>query len=145
MQSFPHVDIVYHSCIQRQNLEASQGFTPQNVTTGQHPHSVSQHTLLTEEHLTIPDKCECPLLLVTHIRCALCFQVGFVMRLEGERLSAALEDCLPDYQFAFEGNGAEVDGMYYHTDKTQELNAHFGDMLHKIQDLEVGVQAKQCT
>ena len=59
------------------------------------------------------------------------------MRLEGEKLSPALEDCFPDYQFAFEGNGAEVDGMYYHTDKTRELNAHFGDMLHKIQDLEV--------
>lgn len=61
------------------------------------------------------------------------------MRLEGEKLSAALEECLPDYQFAFEGNGAEVDGMYYHTHKTQELNARFGDMLHKIQDLEVGL------
>lgn len=59
------------------------------------------------------------------------------MRLEGEKLSAALEEALPDYQFAFEGNGAEVDGTYYHTDKTKELNAHFGDMLHKIQDLEV--------
>lgn len=65
------------------------------------------------------------------------------MRLEGEKLSAALEDCLPDFQFAFEGNGAEVDGMYYHTDKTRQLNAHFGDMLHKIQDLEVGSSANE--
>ena len=64
-------------------------------------------------------------------------QVGFVMRLEGQRLSAALEDFLPDYEFAFEGSGGEVDGMYYHTDRTRQLNAHFGDMLHKIQDLEV--------
>ena len=60
------------------------------------------------------------------------------MRLEGQRLSAALEDFLPDYEFAFEGNGGEVGGMYYHTDRTRQLNAHFGDMLHKIQDLEVG-------
>ncbi|KAL3151543.1 MutS protein msh5, variant 2 [Trebouxia sp. C0009 RCD-2024] len=63
-------------------------------------------------------------------------QVGFVMRLEGQRLSAALEDFLPDYEFAFEGSGGEVGGMYYHTDRTRQLNAHFGDMLHKIQDLE---------
>ena len=59
------------------------------------------------------------------------------MRVEGQRLSAALEDFLPDFQFAFEGNGGEVGGMYYHTDRTRQLNAHFGDMLHKIQDLEV--------
>ena len=64
-------------------------------------------------------------------------QVGFVMCLEAQRLSAALEDYLPDYEFAFEGNGSELGGMYYHTDRTRQLNAHFGDMLHKIQDLEV--------
>lgn len=64
-------------------------------------------------------------------------QVGFVMRLEGQRLCAALEDILPDFEFAFEGSGGEVGGMYYHTDRTRQLNAHFGDMLHKIQDLEV--------
>jgi len=69
-------------------------------------------------------------------------QVGFVMRLEGQRLSAALEDFLPDFQFAFEGNGGEVGGMYYHTDRTRQLNAHFGDMLHKIQDLEVSSVCK---
>lgn len=59
------------------------------------------------------------------------------MRLEGQRLSAALEDFLPDFEFAFEGSGGEVGGIYYHTDRTRQLNAHFGDMLHKIQDLEV--------
>ena len=64
-------------------------------------------------------------------------QVGFVMCLDGQRLSAALEDYLPDYEFAFEGNGSELGGMFYHTDRTRQLNAHFGDMLHKIQDLEV--------
>ena len=30
-------------------------------------------------------------------------QVGFVVRLEGGRLPAVLEDSLPDYEFAFEG------------------------------------------
>ena len=74
---------------------------------------------------------------VTHTSFVLS-QVGFVMRLEGQRLSAALEDILPDFEFAFEGSGGEVGGMYYHTDRTRQLNAHFGDMLHKIQDLEVG-------
>lgn len=69
-------------------------------------------------------------------------QVGFVMRLEGQRLSAAVEDYLPDYEFAFEGNGGEVGGIYYHTDRTRQLNAHFGDMLHKIQDLEVSRHAR---
>ena len=64
------------------------------------------------------------------------------MRLEGQRLSAALEDFLPDFQYAFEGNGGEVGGMYYHTDRTRQLNAHFGDMLHKIQDLEVSSVCK---
>lgn len=34
-------------------------------------------------------------------------QVGFVVRLEGGRLPAHLEEQLPDYQFAFEGSGGE--------------------------------------
>lgn len=56
-------------------------------------------------------------------------------RLEGQRLTADLEDCLPDYKFAFEGSGGE--GMYYYSDATHELNAEMGDMLHKIHDFEV--------
>lgn len=36
-------------------------------------------------------------------------QVGFVVRLEGGRLPAHLQEQLPDYQFAFEGSsGGEV-------------------------------------
>lgn len=65
-------------------------------------------------------------------------QVGFVTRLEGQRLTADLQDYLPDYEFAFEGQGDEVGGMYYYSDTTRELNAEMGDMLHKIRDFEVG-------
>jgi hypothetical protein len=35
-------------------------------------------------------------------------QVGFVVRLEGHRLTADLEDELPDFEFAFESSGALV-------------------------------------
>nr|AKI32383.1 DNA mismatch repair protein MSH5 [Watanabea reniformis] len=63
-------------------------------------------------------------------------QVGFVMRLEGQRLTADLEDFLPDFQFAFEGVGEEVSGFYYTSQRTQQLNQRFGDLLNKIHDLE---------
>ncbi|KAK9806091.1 hypothetical protein WJX72_001037 [[Myrmecia] bisecta] len=63
-------------------------------------------------------------------------QVGFVMRLEGQRLTAELEEFLPDFEFAFEGTAEESCGFYYYTDRTRQLNERFGDLLHKIQDLE---------
>lgn len=62
------------------------------------------------------------------------------MRVEGQRLTADVEDCLPDYEFAFEGGGGgddEAGGFYYRCNRTRELHAEFGDMLHKIHDLEV--------
>ena len=59
------------------------------------------------------------------------------MRLEGHRLTAALEDHLPDYEFAFEGHGEGMAGMYYYSDTTRQLDAEMGDMLHKIHDCEV--------
>ena len=123
-------------------------------------------------------------------------QVGFVVRLEGHRLTADLEDELPDFEFAFESSGAlagcqqafhvasnvgycarrskqddftvmtvatqpqtsaplsrrngkpsyavspvggdgEGYGAYYRSERTRALDERFGDMLHKIQDLEV--------
>ena len=64
-------------------------------------------------------------------------QVGFLLRIEGNRLSAALEDCLPDFKEAFESSGPEIEGTYYRTSRTQQLDARFGDMLNNIQDLEV--------
>ena len=41
-------------------------------------------------------------------------------------------------RLAFEGGGgADSGGHFYVCDRTAELNEHFGDLLHKIQDLEV--------
>jgi hypothetical protein len=59
------------------------------------------------------------------------------MRLVGKPLTADLEEHLPDFKFAFEGVGAEAEGYYYTSQRCQELNAEFGDLLHKIRDLEV--------
>lgn len=59
------------------------------------------------------------------------------MRLEGKPLTADLEDFLPDFKFAFEGVGAEAGGCYYTSNRSQELNDRFGDLLPKIHDLEV--------
>ena len=59
------------------------------------------------------------------------------MRLEGQRLPADLEDELPDYEFAFESEGDEGFGAFYRCNRTKALDTRFGDLLHKIQDLEV--------
>lgn len=44
--------------------------------------------------------------------CAWCItympQVGFVMKMKGRRLPEVLEECLPDYQFAFEGKAENL-------------------------------------
>ncbi|CAL5228160.1 g11240 [Coccomyxa viridis] len=63
-------------------------------------------------------------------------QVGFLVRIEGQRLTADLEECYPDYEFAFEAKDDNVCGMYYRCERTRELQAEFGDMLHRIHDLE---------
>ena len=60
------------------------------------------------------------------------------MRIEGQRLTADLEECYPDYEFAFEAEDDGVRGMYYRCERTRELQAEFGDMLHRIHDLEAG-------
>jgi len=65
-------------------------------------------------------------------------QVGFLVRIEGQRLTADVEECLPDYEFAFEGVDDGVPGMFYRCTRTRELQAEFGDMLHRIHDLEAG-------
>lgn len=52
-------------------------------------------------------------------------------------MTADVEECLPDYEFAFEDVSAEGAGMYYRCNRTRELQAEFGDVLHRIQDLEV--------
>ena len=62
-------------------------------------------------------------------------QMGFAIRVEGGRLTADLEDVFPDFNMAFEGG--EDGGTFYHSDSTRQLDAEYGDMLHKILDLEV--------
>ena len=86
-------------------------------------------------------------------------QVGFVISVSGGRLSEELLELLPDYSLAFMGedgpagaagdaaaagaaegsSGVELDRScaYYTCDTTQQLNTHYGDLQHKIQDLEV--------
>ena len=59
------------------------------------------------------------------------------MRVEGPRLGVHVEECLPDYAFAFEGAGDEAGAAFYKCDATRELHTRFGDMLHRIHDLEV--------
>lgn len=41
-------------------------------------------------------------------------------------------------RFAFEGRTGEEAGHFYTCTRTAELNAHFGDLLHKIGDMEAG-------
>jgi hypothetical protein len=62
--------------------------------------------------------------------------VGFLVRVEGARLGPALAECLPDYEIAFEGAGEEAGAMFYACGATRALHARFGDLLHRIQDLE---------
>lgn len=68
--------------------------------------------------------------------------MGFVTRIQGPRLTADLEECLPDYTVAFQIEHGDAVGTYYTSQRTAELNTRFGDMLHKIHDLEVHPAAK---
>lgn len=88
-------------------------------------------------------------------------QVGFVISVTGGKLSEELCELLPDYSLAFMGedgpaglagaaaaaaaaaedsSGVDLDRScaYYTCNVTQQLNASYGDLQHKIQDLEVG-------
>ena len=56
----------------------------------------------------------------------------------GGARAADLLDALPDYELVFEGVGDDGWAAYYRCDVTRDLNARFGDMQYKIQDLEVG-------
>jgi len=84
-------------------------------------------------------------------------QVGFVISVTGGKLSEELCELLPDYSLAFMGedgpaglagaaaaaaedsSGVDLDRScaYYTCHVTQQLNASYGDLQHKIQDLEV--------
>ena len=65
-------------------------------------------------------------------------QAGFVMRMEGGHLPAALQDSLPDYVLAFEeAGGAHGPAFFYTCRRTDHLNEEYGDLLAIIQDFEV--------
>lgn len=66
-------------------------------------------------------------------------QVGHAVRLQdpGTRpLSADMARALPDYSFAFEGETVDGYGAYYFCNTTRQLDDKFGDLFHKILDLE---------
>ncbi len=62
--------------------------------------------------------------------------------MEGGRLTADLEDVFPDFEVAFEGN--EDGSTFYRSARTRALNEEYGDMLHKILDLEACAPALPC-
>ncbi|KAF6252313.1 muts domain V-domain-containing protein [Scenedesmus sp. NREL 46B-D3] len=84
-------------------------------------------------------------------------QVGFTMCVTGGRLAEELLELLPDYNLAFMGDegpaaaaaaaGADLGGglagdgscAYYYCECTQQLNSQYGDLQHKIQDLESSI------
>ncbi len=68
--------------------------------------------------------------------------MGFAIRVEGGRLTADLEDVFPDFEVAFEGN--EDGSTFYRSARTRALNEEYGDMLHKILDLEACAPALPC-
>jgi DNA mismatch repair protein MSH5 len=70
-------------------------------------------------------------------------QVGFLVRLEGGRLGADVAECLPDYALGFEGGGEDAGATYYMCAATRALHARFGDMLHRIHDLEARLSRQQ--
>jgi hypothetical protein len=72
------------------------------------------------------------------VRPAAAAQVGYVVQVTGQQLAADLLDCLADYQLAFDGSCEDGYSAYYHCSCTTRLNEQFGDMMYKIQDLEVG-------
>jgi len=66
-------------------------------------------------------------------------QVGFMVRIAGEKLSPILEAEFPDYRLMFDSAGEEPDdemSFFYVCDRTNELNLEFGDMQNVIADME---------
>ncbi len=73
-------------------------------------------------------------------------QLGYVMQVSGSQLSEELRDLLPDYELAFAGEepGGAGFAAHYYTEATKKLNGQFGDMLYKVQDLEVRGDNQAC-
>ncbi len=82
-----------------------------------------------------------------------------MISISGGKLAEEVLELLPDYSLAFMGedgpggaggaaaedSGIELDRScaYYTSSGVQQLNAQYGDLQHKIQDLEVG-SVPQC-
>lgn len=77
-------------------------------------------------------------------------QVGFMICITGGKLAEEVLELLPDYSLSFMGedgpggaaaedSGVELDRgcAYYSSEGVQQLNAQYGDLQHRIQDLEV--------
>ena len=62
------------------------------------------------------------------------------MEISGDPLFSDILETLPDYNIAFESTREDgIPAYYYRNDRTEQLDAMFGDVIHKIQDLEVTV------
>ena len=72
-------------------------------------------------------------------------QVGFVVRTENGHIGADLQECLPDYRLAFEGQTEDRGACFYYTCRqTAHLDEEYGDLLSIIHDFEVsGLKALQ--
>lgn len=69
-------------------------------------------------------------------------QVGYVVQVTGAQLSEDLLQALPDFERRFEGQGDNGMAIYYTCDTCLELDEAYGDMLYKVQDLEVWTEAR---
>jgi hypothetical protein len=93
------------------------------------------HMLLASHSLdTVNQAADGALLLLLLLRTC---QVGYVMQVSGQQLGQDVLECLPDYQLAFDGHCEDGYSAYYQSKCTSQLNHRFGDMMYKIQDLEV--------
>lgn len=66
-------------------------------------------------------------------------QVGFLLQVQGAMLGADILEHVPDVQLAFEGGvweDSSITGACYRTSTTIDLTDRYGDVLHKIKDVE---------
>ncbi|XP_031503245.1 DNA mismatch repair protein MSH5 [Nymphaea colorata] len=63
-------------------------------------------------------------------------QIGYLFCIFEEKLGEATLDFLQDFEFAFSDEDADEKQFFYRTSKTRELDLAFGDIYHKILDME---------
>ncbi|KAF3788361.1 DNA mismatch repair protein [Nymphaea thermarum] len=61
---------------------------------------------------------------------------GYLFCIFEEKLEEATLDYLQDFEFAFSDEDADEKRFFYRTSKTRELDLAFGDIYHKILDME---------